>query len=88
MDPHIFRIPKSYFESMYEGSYCTTSSSIYRPFAGLRKGVARFDKCARELYIKDGSKEHNLTERWTDPSVKKHVKQTATAFQSMRINED
>ena len=36
--------------------------------------------------IKDGSKEHNLTERWTDPSVKKHVQQTATAFQSVSSN--
>ena len=56
---------------------------------GFRKGVARF-KRARELYIKDGSKEHKLTERWTDPSVKKHVQvqQTATAFQSSWAVED
>ena len=53
----------------------------------LRSGVARF-KCARELSIKDGSKEHNLTDRWTDPSVKKHVQQAATAFQSSWAVED
>ena len=47
----------------------------------LRSGVARF-KCARELSIKDGSKEHYLTERWTDLSVKKHFQQAAMAFQS------